>query len=230
MLFAPFITPLCPLKHRARLSGVLFSHFGKVIPDLTTKFDLRADAAIYDEAVEALYEVAFGPGRHAKAAARLREGNFCRRDVSFVALKDAQLVGACRLWPLKTDQGGQALFLGPIAVAPAQQGQGLGGTLLATCLAACDRLTGLAVILVGDLDFFEPYGFIQVPKGQLVLPGPADPRRFLYRPAPSNQEVAPKGRLSIQSFGKDESILGRAETIRPSRHQHHRARTASNTA
>jgi len=167
---------------------------------LTASFDLLPDAAVYDAGAEALYALAFGPGRHAKAAARLREGNHCRRDVSFVALsKGSQLIGACRLWPLVTNQGDEALFLGPIAVAPDQQGQGLGGKLVEACLAASDSLTGLPVILVGDLAFFEPYGFKRVPKGQLILPGPADPNRLLWRPSPGLDAAIPAGKLLIQA-------------------------------
>ena len=168
--------------------------------EFTASFDLLPDAAAYDAGAEALYALAFGPGRHAKAAARLREGNLCRRDVSFVALaKDGQLIGACRLWPLVTDQGHEALFLGPIAVAPDQQGQGLGGKLVEACLAASDSLTGLPIILVGDLAFFEPYGFKRVPKGHMILPGPADPSRLLWRPSPGSDATLPAGKLLIQA-------------------------------
>ncbi len=162
---------------------------------LPAKFELLPDAAPYDAAVEVLYALAFGPGRHAKAAARLREGHRCRRDVSFVALADEQLIGACRLWPLVTDQGQEALFLGPIAVSPDRQGLGLGGKLVEACLDASDRLTGLPVILVGDLAFFEPFGFQRVPKGQVILPGPADPKRLLWRPVPGAEAKAPAGKL-----------------------------------
>ncbi len=168
--------------------------------ELTASFDLLPDDAAYDAGAEALYALAFGPGRHAKAAARLREGNSCRRDVSFVALaKEGQLIGACRLWPLVTDQGDKALFLGPIAVAPDQQGQGLGGKLIEACLAASDSLTGLPIILVGDLAFFEPYGFKRVPSGQMILPGPADPNRLLWRPSPDLDAPSPSGKLLIQA-------------------------------
>ena len=168
--------------------------------ELTATFDLLPDDAAYDAGAEALYALAFGPGRHAKAAARLREGNSCRRDVSFVALSDAgQLVGACRLWPLVTDQGDKALFLGPIAVAPDQQGQGLGGKLVEACLAASDNLTGLPIILVGDLAFFEPYGFRRALTGQMILPGPADPNRLLWRPSPDLNAPSPSGKLLVKA-------------------------------
>jgi predicted N-acetyltransferase YhbS len=165
---------------------------------VTLPFNLSPDAASFDAATEALYALAFGPGRHAKAAARLREGHQCRRDVSFVALANDELIGACRLWLLQTDQGHEALFLGPIAVSPDRQGLGLGGKLVEACLTASDRLTGLPVILVGDLAFFEPFGFRQVPKGQLILPGPADPKRILYRLALGPNPLEPAGRLSIK--------------------------------
>lgn len=170
----------------------------KVTLELTATFELLPDAVTHDAATEALYALAFGPGRHAKSAARLRESHTFRRDLSFVALWDGRLIGACRLWPIVTDQGDEALFLGPIAVAPDKQGLGLGGKLVEACLEASDRLTGLAVVLVGDLAFFEPFGFRQVPKGQIILPGPADPKRLLYRPAAAAGASTPRGKLLIK--------------------------------
>ena len=69
-----------------------------------------ADAA----AVEALVLAAFGPGRFAKTAERLREQ--APVAVGFVAREGETLLGSVRLWSI-TIGGTPALFLGPIAVA-----------------------------------------------------------------------------------------------------------------
>jgi hypothetical protein len=52
---------------------------------------------------------------------------------------------------------------------------------------------------VGDLAFFEPYGFKRVLKGQMILPGPADPNRLLWRPSPGLDVAIPAGKLLIQA-------------------------------
>ena len=51
-------------------------------------------------AVAGLIERAFGPGRYAKAAERLREHNTPLLDISFVAWLDGRLVGCVRMWPI----------------------------------------------------------------------------------------------------------------------------------
>ncbi|MDP2117919.1 MAG: N-acetyltransferase, partial [Brevundimonas sp.] len=65
-------------------------------------------------AVEALVLAAFGPGRFAKTAERLRER--ARIAAGFVTREDGRIVGSVRLWSI-TVGGEAALFLGPIAVA-----------------------------------------------------------------------------------------------------------------
>src|SRR4029079_15144737 len=48
---------------------------------------------------DGLIERAFGPGRYAKAAERLREGNRALLDLSFVAKAGGEVVGCVRMWP-----------------------------------------------------------------------------------------------------------------------------------
>jgi predicted N-acetyltransferase YhbS len=164
---------------------------------LTHDVILAPDTAVYDGQVELLYARAFGPGRFAKAAARLRERNQCLRAYSILALRGDAVIGACRIWPIKVGDAEQALFLGPIAVDPARQSGGLGQRLVAGCLDAIDRAQDQrAIILVGDLAYFGKMGFEHVPAGDVVLPGPADPARILWRKSPFGG-VIPKGRLSV---------------------------------
>jgi predicted N-acetyltransferase YhbS len=155
---------------------------------------LIMDEATYDSDVEALYDKAFGPGRHAKAAARLREGNVSVRTCSVLARGDGAIVGACRMWPIVADDSGKALFLGPIAVDSAYRSVGLGRTLVQACLerAGDDQV----VILVGDMAYFQASGFDIVPSGQVTMPGPVDPKRLLWRTGQVAQSDWPKGKLT----------------------------------
>jgi len=131
-------------------------------------------------ACDALVDAAFGPGRYAKTAERLREGNQARADLCFCAWGEGALVGSVRLWPVRI--GGRAgLFLGPIAVERAWRKHGIGAALVeAACAAAAEAGDGL-VLLVGDPPFFGPLGFEAVPAGRATLPGPVDPGRVLWR-------------------------------------------------
>ena len=133
-----------------------------------------------DSQVQALVERAFGPGRFAKSAERLREGNQPDLALSFVAWAGEKAVGCIRLWPVQIGPE-PAFLLGPFAVDDAWRSQGLGGALVErACQAVQARGRGL-VVLVGDEPFFRKYGFAAVPPGRVALPGPVDARRVLWR-------------------------------------------------
>src|SRR5476651_2202222 len=87
-------------------------------------------------AVDALIARAFGPGRYAKAAERLREGNRALIDLSVTAWADGRPIGCARLWPVAIG-GTPALLLGPFAVEDAHRRRGLGAALIRrACQAA----------------------------------------------------------------------------------------------
>ncbi len=144
--------------------------------DLTIAPEAPADA---DEA-QALVERAFGPGRYAKSAERLREGAHFLPALSFVAREGGRLVGTVRLWPVRVG-GAEALLLGPIAVDSAVRRRGLGAMLSARACEAAAAAGHARVVLVGDLGFFERIGFEAPAPGRIRRPGPADPRRILVR-------------------------------------------------
>ena len=130
--------------------------------------------------VERIIARAFGPGRYAKAAERLREGNRPLLELSFVAWTDGRPVGCVRLWPVRIGAA-PALLLGPIAVDADQRSNGLGAALVERACEAA-RVAGHAlVILVGDMPFFGPLGFSAAPMARVAMPGPVDQRRVLAR-------------------------------------------------
>ena len=136
---------------------------------LRIEIEAPADAA----AVEALVLAAFGPGRFAKTAERLRER--ARIAAGFVAREEGQVVGSVRLWAI-TIGGGPALFLGPIAVSAESRRAGLGADLVQACV---DHAGGEGILLVGDLPYFGRFGFRPAPAVRLA--GPVDQRRVLWR-------------------------------------------------
>ncbi len=71
---------------------------------------------------------------------------------------------------------GSALLLGPVAVHPTHQGEGLGGVLIRHSLAEA-RLQGWTqVILIGDASYYGRYGFA---RADLDFPPPTDKARVL---------------------------------------------------
>ncbi|MFN3930331.1 MAG: GNAT family N-acetyltransferase [Brevundimonas sp.] len=144
-------------------------------PTLTPVLRIEAETPADAAAVEALVLAAFGPGRFAKTAERLRERAGVR--AGFVVREGTRLLGSVRLWSIAID-GAPALFLGPIAVAADNRKAGLGADLVEACLAHATA-AGLGVLLVGDAPYFGRFGFTAAP--EVRLPGPVDPARLLWR-------------------------------------------------
>ncbi len=130
-------------------------------------------------AADAIVAAAFGPGRFAKSAYRLREGVAGVAELSFVGEEGARIVGTVRYWPVMI--GGQAaLMLGPIAIVADRQGQGIALALMQTSLAEAKRLGHRAVVLVGDEPYYGRAGFARIqPTGRITMPGPVDAARLL---------------------------------------------------
>lgn len=137
--------------------------------------------------VEAIVTAAFGPGRFAKTAERLREAaDFA---IGFTAVEASRLVGSVRLWRVRIGDA-SALFLGPIAVDEGHRKAGLGADLVEACLTWAENAGASGILLVGDSPYFSRFGFERA-EG-VRLPGPVDPRRVLWR---SLSGAAPKGEV-----------------------------------
>lgn len=130
--------------------------------------------------IDALIDRAFGPGRHAKAADRLREGNALIAALSFTAWEGATLVGSVRLWPV-TIGGEPVVFLGPIAVEAELRKHRIGQTLVERACEASAKAGWRAVLLVGDAPYFGRVGFDAAPAKAVRMPGPVDQRRVLLK-------------------------------------------------
>ncbi len=127
--------------------------------------------------VEALYDTCFAPGRKALSSYRLRDGIEPVAVLCRVA-RDAQgiLGGAIRYWPVQVAEQ-PALLLGPIAVHPTAQGEGLGALLIRDTLARAAALGTKRVILVGDAPFYQRFGFARL--HGVTMPPPTNPDRVL---------------------------------------------------
>ncbi|MGI9465245.1 MAG: GNAT family N-acetyltransferase [Aestuariivirgaceae bacterium] len=132
--------------------------------------------------IEQLLDDVFGLSRRTKTSYRLREGERPLDGLSFVALAPGgDILGAISFWTLHIGETGSgALLLGPLAVAPAFHGKGIGRALMRHGLTEAKQLGHRLVILVGDEPYYGRVGFRKVPDGHLVMPGPVDAGRLLY--------------------------------------------------
>ncbi|WP_068305463.1 GNAT family N-acetyltransferase [Pararhodobacter sp. CCB-MM2] len=144
---------------------------------LEARVDLEQEEPADWWEVEALYDLCFAPGRTALSSYRLRDdvkpvGPLC------LCLWDETeaLAGVIRYWPIRVG-GARALLLGPVAVHPTRQGEGLAGLLIRESLRRGRKLGWERVMLVGDYPYYRRFGFEKLPG--VVMPPPTNPERVL---------------------------------------------------
>ena len=149
---------------------------------------LTEDAS-HDAVIEHINEEAFGPGRFARAAARIREQGGHDRALSFICADDGETIASVRMTPV--DAGTvKGHLLGPLAVRPSHKNMGIGRELVRIAIDAARRAGSEAVILVGDAPYYMPLGFEKVAYNALQFPGPVDPGRVLV--VPLSADVHPR--------------------------------------
>ncbi|MEL6324780.1 MAG: N-acetyltransferase [Pseudomonadota bacterium] len=148
------------------------------------------------EQIEGLFDRTFGPGHFAKTAERLREFNASLPEINRVGVVDGRVVGVARAWPIEVEEGGPAVFVGPVAVDPAYRGARLGLRILDELLRAAHGAAYQAAILIGAIDYFSVIGFRVAAPGQLVMPGPQEAQRLLICDLAGNAQKM-SGRVNI---------------------------------
>ena len=129
--------------------------------------------------VEDLFDRCFAPGREALSSYRLRDGISPVPELCLVARDELNiLAGAIRFWPVRIgERGDVSLLLGPVAVHPTRQGEGLGRFLIE---GALDRAIGWdRALLVGDAPYYGKFGFRKLEA--VRMPPPTNPERVLGR-------------------------------------------------
>lgn len=126
--------------------------------------------------VEALYDLCFAPGREALSSYRLRDNVPPVAALSLLLRDDAGVAAAIRYWPVLVDKK-PVLLLGPIAVHPTHQGEGLGGWLIRESLSRASDLGWERVLLVGDEPYYSRFGFARI--DGVNMPPPTNPARIL---------------------------------------------------
>lgn len=139
--------------------------------------------------VEALYDLCFAPGREALSSYRLRDDVPPVAGLSMVVRDNTGVVaGAIRFWPVHVADH-DALLLGPVAVHPTHQGEGLGGFLIREGVEAGRNQGWHRVMLVGDAPYYSRFGFTRL-EG-VEMPPPTNPDRVL------GMELVPGGWVDI---------------------------------
>jgi predicted N-acetyltransferase YhbS len=126
--------------------------------------------------VEALYDLCFAPGRTALSSYRLRDDVAPVAALCMLLRDESGVAAAIRYWPVQVGDA-PVLLLGPIAVHPTHQGEGLGGWLMRESLSRAADLGWARVLLVGDEPYYRRFGFARL--DGVIMPPPTNPARVL---------------------------------------------------
>ena len=148
-------------------------------PVTTNGITIRHATHDDDSWVELLQALAFGPGRYARAAFRVRERFHIDPTLSLIAEIGHVRVSSVLMTPISVG-GVNGYLLGPLATDPAFRNRGAGKLLVREVTRrALERENVGFVMLVGDPPYYGPLGFAPTNYGAITFPGPVDPARVL---------------------------------------------------
>jgi putative acetyltransferase len=134
---------------------------------------IRPERPADRDAIAALIEAAFAGAPHssgteARIVAALRDAGALT--LSLVAEDAGAVIGQVAFSPVTIDGADMGWFgLGPVAVTPDRQGQGIGGQLIEAGLAELRARNAAGCVLLGEPDYYRRFGFRVDPV--LRLPG-----------------------------------------------------------
>jgi putative acetyltransferase len=130
---------------------------------------VRREQAADHDAVATITRLAFDRAVEAQLTAALRADAGFVPELSLVAERGGHVLGHV-IGTRATIGDVAALGLGPIAVAPRQQGEGIGTALMHAVLGGADALGFPAVVLLGDPGFYARFGFVLAAEHGIVPP------------------------------------------------------------
>ena len=131
--------------------------------------------------VEQLLDLVFTPKRTLLSSYQLRSSANKVYKLSYV-IKDPydSVVGSLRFWNIKIDgHSSRGLLLGPLAIHPIYQSEGLGEKLVLNSIEKASTDNWNWVILVGDIDYYSKFGFSKKPTRGISLGDGLDDSRLL---------------------------------------------------
>ena len=126
--------------------------------------DIRREWLGDEEAISAIVTAAFASAKHsdgteAAIVDRLREAGALT--ISLVAEVAGEPVGHVAFSPVTIDGHHHGWFgLGPVAVRPDRQGEGIGSALIRAGLSELERIGAAGCVLVGEPDYYRRFGFV----------------------------------------------------------------------
>ena len=147
--------------------------------------------------VERLLDLVFTPRRKLLSSYQLRDSANKVFKLSYV-IKDTSnsVVGSIRFWNVKIDgHSSEGLLLGPLAIHPIYQSEGLGEKLVLNSIEQATEDNWNWVILVGDIEYYSKFGFSKKLTRGIYLGDGLDNERLLGLDINENFLIGAIGRL-----------------------------------
>lgn len=144
--------------------------------------------------VEKLQAKAFGPGRFARAAYRVREKFLGDDELGLIAVIDNKRVGSVSMTPISIAKI-NGYLLGPLIIDDDYHSMGIGGTLVQEVTKNSLKKTGDFVLLVGDLPYYGNMGYEAVKPYSIIFPSFVDQNRILISCKPDINLDSLRGEL-----------------------------------
>ena len=131
--------------------------------------------------VERLLDLVFTPRRKLLSSYHLRNSANKVDNLSYVIKDNSKKVaGSIRFWNIKVDShSSRGLLLGPLAVHPIYQSEGLGEKLVLNGIEKAHSDNWNWIVLVGDLDYYSKFGFSKNPTRGISIRNSLDNSRLL---------------------------------------------------
>lgn len=143
---------------------------------------IRRETAADRPEILALLEEAFPEPVEAKLTQQLFASREYLPEFSLLAESErGEILGyviSTRGWVAETP----ALGLGPIAVLPPFERQGVGSALMEATIEAADASGELAIVLLGSTDYYPRFGFVPADSLGIISPDPSWGSHFMARP------------------------------------------------
>ncbi|NNH25593.1 GNAT family N-acetyltransferase [Acinetobacter terrestris] len=158
--------------------------------NLVIRSENRSDHAAISHVIEQTFkDQQYSSHTEQYIVAALREADALT--LSLVAVLNQHIVGHIAISPIQISSGVQGWYgLGPVAVLPEWQLQGIGSALIQSALSQLKTMGAKGCVVLGDPNFYAEFGFKAVP--ELILENvPAE-----YFQALSFDEKFPQGTVT----------------------------------
>ena len=120
--------------------------------------------------IEHLLNLAFRQKRFLNPSHKFRNNSTPVRDLCFVAKKEKEVIGTIRFTSIIVGNEKSAALLGPIAVSPVHQGQGIGSYLMELGISVVRNKWIALALAIGDPSYLSRFGFQSANTYELTFP------------------------------------------------------------